>query len=80
MLLPQPVSAFDQVDFKEAAVAKDKLFESTTEHYNRDKPQLSLLARGQCVIIQCNKDKKWNKQGTVMEIRPDRLSYLVESD
>ncbi len=78
MLLPQPDSAFQQVSFEEAAVAKDKQFAGQEEHYNRDKVDLELLQPGQLVRVQSEKDKTWESVGTVVEIRPDQLSYLVD--
>ena len=39
-----------------------------------------MLSPGQPVNIQSEKDKTWAKEGTVVEIRPDKLSYLVDCD
>ena len=78
MLLPQPAKAFEPVDSNEAAVAKDKLFDSQEDAYNRDKRELPLLLPEEKVIVQCEKNSLWDKIVSVMEIRPDKLSYLVD--
>ena len=78
MLLPQPASAFDPVSFEEAAVAKDKCSDGQEEAYNRDKRELARLAPDAKVRVQCEKTGFWDKIGTVIEIRPDKLSYLLD--
>ena len=40
MLLPQPAAAFSPIDFKEAALARDQLFNSQAGPYNWDKMEL----------------------------------------
>ena len=35
MLLPQPQAAFSPIDFGQAALARDQLFQSQAEHFNR---------------------------------------------
>ena len=37
MKLPQPAKVFELVDLNEAAMAKEKLYDSQEEAYNRDK-------------------------------------------
>ena len=78
MLLPQPASAFDPVSFSEAAEAKDKCFDGQEEAYNRDKRELRMLAPDEKVRGQCEKNGLWDKIGTVIEVRPDKLSYLLD--
>ena len=54
MLLPQPAKAFEPVDLNEAAVSKNKLFNSQ-EAYNRDKRELRLLLPDEKVRVQYEK-------------------------
>ena len=78
MLLPQPQSAFSPIDFHEAAVARDQLFSSQAEHYNRDKVALEELSPGMPVRVQQETTGLWDLTGVILEARPDKLSYLVE--
>ena len=55
-------------------------FHSSLSHYDRDKVQLPPLVPGEAVYIQCDKSKKWEKKGRVLEKRPDGLFYLVDID
>ena len=80
MLLPQPHSAFAPIDFYEAAVARDQLFSSQTDHYIRDKVSLEELSPGMPVRVQQESTGLWNLTGVIIEARPDKLSYLVEID
>ena len=56
----------------------DKKFETAAAHYNRDKVNLPAFRPGQRVLIQCDKSKKWDRQGEIIHVRPDGLSYLVD--
>ena len=76
LLLPQPAGAFSPIDMVEAAAAMD----AAAAHYDRDKVNLSALQPGQSVLIQCDKSKKWDWRGEIIEVRPDGLSYLVDLD
>ena len=76
LLLPQPAGAFFHIDMVEAAAAMDKKFDAAAVHYDRDKVSLSALQ--QSVWIQCDKSKKWDRRGEIIEVRPDGLSYLVD--
>ena len=78
MLLPQRASAFNPVSFSEAAEAKDKCFHGQEEAYNWDKRDLRKLAPDEKSRVQCEKTGFWDKVGTVIEIRPDNLSYLLD--
>ena len=78
MLLPQPAAALLPIDFKEATLARDKLFSSQADHYNRDKVNLEQLSPGQLVRVQSENTGLWDLTGTVIDIRPDRLSYLID--
>ena len=52
MLLPQPQAAFSPIDFGQAALGIDQLFQSQAEHYNRDKVSLIELYQCQPVRVQ----------------------------
>lgn len=80
MFLPQPQVAFSPIDFKQAAVARDLLFQSQAEHYNRDKASLLEFSPGQAVRVQNEASGQWELTGVIIEMRPDKLSYLVEMD
>ena len=77
-LFPQPSSAFAPVNLKEAAAAKDKAFGEQAAAYKRDKSELKQLLPGSSVRVQCPKTSSWENIGTVLEMRPDKLSYLIE--
>ena len=78
MLLPQPAAAFLPIDFSEAAAARDQLFDSQAGRYNRDKVNLDQLSPGQLVRVQNENTGLWDITGTVCEVRPDGLSYLID--
>ena len=78
--LPMHDSAFSQIDFSQAAVQKDKKFSSQESTYNRGKMALPKLAVGQVVRVQDERTGQWPTLAKVTEIRPDRLSYIVEND
>ena len=79
IMLPQPELAYRQINFQEAAAAKDKCFESVQQHYDRDKVSQTQLSPGELVRIQDPEKKNWDKLGQIVEMRPDQLSYTVES-
>ena len=78
MLLPQPAAAFLPFDFGEAALARDRLFNSQAGHYNREKVSLEQLSPGQLVRVQNENTGLWDLTGTVSDVRPDGLSYLID--
>ena len=78
MLLPQPAGGLKPVNLNETAEAKDKLFDSQEAAYNRDKKGLRVLLPDEKVRVQCEKTGLWDKIGTVLEVRPDKLSYLID--
>ena len=80
LLLPQPAGAFSPIDLVEAAAAMDRKFETAAAHNDRDKVSFPVLQLGQCVFIQCDKSKRWDRRGEIVEVRPDGLSYLVDLD
>ena len=63
MLLPQPAAAFLPIDFKEAAVARDQLFSSQADHYNRDKVNLEQLSSSQPIRVQNENTGLWDLTG-----------------
>ena len=75
MLLPQPAGAFNPVCFSEAAEAKDRYFDGQEE---ADKRDLCMLAPDEKVRVQCEKTGFWDKTGRVIEVRPDKFSYLLD--
>ena len=77
-LFPQPAKAFAPIDLQETAVAKDKAFGEQAAAYNRDKSELKQLLPGSSVRMKCPKTSSWESIGTVLEMRPDKLSYLIE--
>ena len=38
---------------------------------------LPVLRPGQFVLFQCDKSKKWDRLGEIIDVQPDGLSYLV---
>ena len=78
MLLPQPDSAYAQVSFEKAALAKDKHFDAQGVRYDKDKVDLPVLSIGQCVRVQVEKSSQWQALATVVDARPDGLSYIVD--
>ena len=78
ILLPRPAGAFEPVNLSEAAEAKDKHFDSQDAAYNRDKKELRMLLPDEKVRVQCEKTGLWDKIGTVLEVRPDKHSYLLD--
>ena len=74
----QPASAFTPVNLREAAAAKDKVFGEQADTYNRDKSELTQLLPGSSLRVQCPKTGSWENIRTVLEMRPDKLSYLIE--
>ena len=77
-LLPQPAKVFAPIDLHEAAAAKDKAFGEQAAAYNRDKSEMKQLLPGSSVRVKCLKIGSWERVETVIEMRPDKLSYLVE--
>ena len=79
MLLPQADSAYEQVSFEKAALAKNKHFDAQGVRYDKDKVSLPLLSFGQLVCIQDEKSGQWQTLATAIEARPDGLSYIVNN-
>ena len=46
LFLPQPASAFQPIDYEQAAAKLDEKFHSARAHYDRDKVQLFPLQPG----------------------------------
>ena len=62
-------SAFQPIDYEQAAAKLDEKFHSSLSHYDRDKVQLPPLLPGEAVFVQCEKTKKWEKKGEILEKR-----------
>ena len=80
MLSPQPQAAFAPIDFNQAALARDQLFTSQAGHTKRDKVSLAEISLGTPVHIQNEATGLWELTGVIVEMRPDKLFYLVEID
>ena len=78
--LPQPASAFKQIDFEEASRARDRTHAQHLPSYDRGKRKLPALSIGDQVNLQDPHTGQWNATGVVSQVRPDGLSYLVECD
>ena len=77
-LLPQPAKAFASIDLWEAVAAKDKAFGEQAAANNRDKTELKQLLPGSEVRVQCPKIVSLEIVGTIVEMRPDKVFYLVD--
>ena len=51
---------------------------SQSGHHNRDKVDLEQLSPGQPVRVQNESNCLWDLTGEVIDIRPDKLSYLID--
>ena len=78
MFVPQPDSAYVQVNFEKAAQAKDKCFDAQGIRYDKDKVDLPVLSLDQLVRVQDDKTGQWQATATVVGARPDGLSYIVD--
>ena len=67
------------IDFNVAATAKDAIHSSSTSYHDLHKRNLPLLSPGQSVLIQDPKSLLWNSSGIVVSIRPDKLSYVINT-
>ena len=68
------------IDFTQAASSKDKAHTRAKSDQDKLKLSLPLLSPGQQVFLQDSKSSAWDKQGIVVSVRPDRLSYIVNVD
>ena len=80
ILLPQPPKAFSPIQLRQAAEEKDKASMEQAAAYDKDKSELTQLLPGENVHIQCKKTVSWERIGVIVEIRPDKFSYLVDVD
>ena len=78
MFVPQPDSAYTQVSFEKAAQAQNKHFDAQGVRYDKDKVDLPVLSIGQLVRVQDKKTDQWQALATVVNARPDGLSYIVD--
>ena len=65
------------ISFQDAAFSKDKLHSISKQFHDQHKIEMSLLHPGQNVLIQDPKTSLWSSTGTIISIRPDKLSYDV---
>ena len=59
-------------------MAKNKHFDAQGVRYDRDRVILPVLSVGQLVRVQDEKPGQWQALATVIEARPDGLSYIVD--
>ena len=78
--LPTLSSQITPIDFHSAASSKDAAHARAKLDHDRSKISLSLLSPGQDVFMQDSKSLAWDRRGVIFSIRPDRLSYVVQSD
>ena len=78
--LPTLPSQNTPIDFKTAASSKDAAHARSKLDHDRSKVSLPLLSPGQDVFLQDSKSSAWDKWGVITSIRPDNLSYVVQSD
>ena len=66
--------AYKQVDFEKAAAAA-----AQGDRYDRDLLDLPVLSVGQVGHVQDDKTGQWQALATVLDTRPDGLSYIIDS-
>ena len=65
------------IDFLSAASSKDAAQSRAKEYHDRSKLSLPPFSPGQAVHLQDSKSSAWDKQGVIVSVRPDRLSYGI---
>ena len=76
--LPSLPSQNTPIDFLSAASSKDAAQTRAKLYHDRSKLSLTSLSPGQAVHLQDSKSSAWDKQGIIVSMRPDRLSYVVK--
>ena len=76
--LPSLPSQNTPIDFLSAASSKDAAQTRAKLYNDRSKLSLTSLSPGQAVHLQDSKSSAWDKQGIIVSMRPDRLSYVVK--
>ena len=61
-----------------SASRRDKAFYNAERHHNQHKTFLPTLNIGDKVKLQCPNTKLWVVEGTIVEAREDKLSYIVQ--
>ena len=64
LLLPQPASAFQPIDYEQAAAKLDEKFHFSCTHYDRDKVQLFPFSQGKlflCSVIRQKSGRRTEK-------------------
>ena len=65
------------IDFLSAASSKDAAQSRAKVYHDRSKLSLPPFSPGQEVHLQDSKSSAWDRQGVVVSMRPDRLSYVI---
>ena len=65
------------VDFNQAASSKDNVHSHAKLDHDKSKLSLPVLSPGQPIYLQDSKSSAWDKQGFIVSMRPDRLSYVI---
>ena len=65
------------INFHDAAISKKKLHAASKSLHDQHKVILPDLKPGQQVCLQNPKSSLWDSFGTILSIRPDKLSYVV---
>ena len=76
--LPSLPSQNVPIDFLSAASSKDAAQARAKLDHDRSKLSLTSLSPGQAVHLQDSKSSAWDKQGIIISMRPDRLSYVIK--
>ena len=76
--LPSLPSQHFPIDFSSAASSKDAAQTKAKLLHDRSKLSLTHLTPGQAVHLQDSKSSAWDKQGVIVSMRPDRLSYVIK--
>ena len=76
--LPSLPSQNIPIDFPSATSSKDAAHARAKLDHDRSKLSLASLSPGQAVHLQDSKSSAWDKQGIIVSVRPDRLSYIIK--
>ena len=78
--LPSLPSQNPPIDFHQAAVSKDSAHTRSKFDHDRLKLSLSPLSPGQRIHLQDSKSSAWDRQGIIVSMRRDKLSYIINVD
>ena len=68
------------IDFNSAVSAKDAAHDRSKIYHDNCKLALPRLSPGQEVYLQDSKSSAWDRRGVIVSMRPDKLSYIIDSD